>query len=234
MWWVLGQFKKNKFISAKCIYSAILNYVSKVINRLLQMHSQLMKHCIVSDRYLFLPSQCAWNYGKMYIILYLPPIEWEHNFRTSQEEKIAWIFSSKQQCTFDCKYVQLPTSFRTNSTIFYFHLKHSAAAPYFFHEKKRGIFDRCDAGSIFVVTCDWQWQMALWPPRDITICLNRLTKQRIHMDGVWDLLNTIFYKSCGTTYYLLVLALTLLQILLSSIAIRKPWVYEFFYFAWVM
>ena len=21
------------------------------------------------------------------------------------------------------------------------------------------------------------------------------------MDGVWDLLNTIFYKSCGTTYY---------------------------------
>ena len=49
------------------------------------------------------------------------------------------------------------------------------------------------------------------------------------MDGVWDLLNTIFYKSCGTTYYLLVLALTLLQILLSSIAIRKPWVYEFFF-----
>ena len=139
MWWVLGQFKKNKFISAKCIYSAILNYVSKVINRLLKIHSQLMKHCIVTDRYLFLPSQCAWNYGKMYIILYLPPIELEHNFRTSQEEKIAWIFSSKQQCTFDCKYVQLPTSFRTNSTIFYFHLKHSAAAPYFFHEKK-GVF----------------------------------------------------------------------------------------------
>ena len=50
------------------------------------------------------------------------------------------------------------------------------------------------------------------------------------MDGVWDLLNTIFYKSCGTTYYLLVLALTLLQILLSSIAIRKPGVYEFFLF----